>query len=359
MSNPLIVLTFEGFSPAALSCYGSSWNQTPLIDSIAGNGSVWDRCLATTDDPNESLRAIVRQLLSSEQSEDGSVELLTDVPSMADGKVDPFFDRIDVFKSDPRTEPASDVIDSQLGQLFAAAIQRDADEMPWRTLWIHSGFLTSQWDAPRDADASDVDSTDFALEEETNDGASGPPLVFDSVDPPRFELTGDEHPDLITSWMRTYGSQIRMIDLLSEMLLGSIDHRRAQVVIAGVSGFRFGQAGWIGHRCGPLRSRDVHVPMIQSGNAPVRHTPMTSTELAARMIVRSDIEDPADLATLPGRELQLSIESNRSQSNRFTDDWFFVRDQDSTEHLYSKPDDIDDFNDVARVRPDVVDQLDN
>jgi hypothetical protein len=52
-------------------------------------------------------------------------------------------------------------------------------------------------------------------------------------------------------------------------------------------------------------------------------------------------------------------QSDRTEHAVTTPDWFYVQDHDQSEHLYLKPDDIDDFNDVARLRPDIVEQLIN
>ena len=40
-----------------------------------------------------------------------------------------------------------------------------------------------------------------------------------------------------------------------------------------------------------------------------------------------------------------------------TSGWSFVRDHDGSDHLFLKPDDVDDTNDVGRLRSDVVDRL--
>ncbi len=150
---PLIVLTLEGLSPAALSCYGSSWNRTPVIDSLAASGCVWDRCYATSDEPDRAFRQMVRRLLAGPSSSSGTVELQTDVPSVISESVDRHFDRIDLVTSDAATSgnhPASEIIETQLGRLFASAIARTGQSPSWQVLWIHSGFLTRRWDAPRD-----------------------------------------------------------------------------------------------------------------------------------------------------------------------------------------------------------------
>jgi hypothetical protein len=54
---------------------------------------------------------------------------------------------------------------------------------------------------------------------------------------------------------------------------------------------------------------------------------------------------------------QVETQSKQSQIAVTTSRWFFVRDNDSSEHLFLKPDDLADFNDVGRIRGDVMEQL--
>ncbi len=369
MQHPLTVLTFEGLSPAALSCYGSSWNRTPVIDAIAADGILWDRCLAISDDPNAVFHRMVMRLLGSIDRGRGPVELITDVPSITAGLDDGCFDRVEVLTTDPpRHEdlPETDPLETQLGRLFASAIQRDVQNPSSSAgvLWLHSGFLASRWDAPREFDPIDDRVEPEMLEQQVVQDeiytANLPPTVFDSVVPPRIELSGQEHPDLVTSWMNTYAIQIQLLDSLLAILSDAIANRESRLVVAGSSGFRLGQGGWIGHHAGPLRSRDIHVPMICSRCGPLRFSQLCSTDWAAAEIGRlvSDAEPnvPWHLQTDGTR---IEVESSRARKILVTPKWFFIRQDDGDEHLFFKPDDIDDFNDVARVRPDVVADLEN
>jgi hypothetical protein len=103
----------------------------------------------------------------------------------------------------------------------------------------------------------------------------------------------------------------------------------------------------------------IWCPSGNSGSDPIRFPKLTSSESVAMAIGRSIHQSPAaELWKIETGQPKIEIESARSPKNLTTDDWFFVRDHDSTEHLYSKPDDADDFNDVARVRPDIVSLLD-
>jgi hypothetical protein len=273
--RPLVVLSLEGLATSALGCYGSSWNQTPAIDAIAGSGCVWDRCIATSDDPNAVLREIIDPGDDGEAGisggrdwaetwrQRGAVELLTDSPSV-EGLSGSCFDRICALQFDEPSSsdvPVAEIDRSQLGQLFAAAIERDGEDKPWSVLWLHSGFLTRSWDAPRDLfpidevdDTAAPPSEDVELleaEPSSEPTLDSPPPIFDAVVPPQIKLDDQTHPDLVNSWMRTYGCQVRLLDLLIEVLLGSLSAEDPYVVIMGTSGFRLGQGGWIGHRPSP------------------------------------------------------------------------------------------------------------
>lgn len=87
--RPLLVLSLEGLTPAALGCYGSSWNRTPAIDAIADTGCVWDRWLATDDQPSKMFLQMVESLDQTNHWKEkwqanGTIDLITDVEDIAD-----------------------------------------------------------------------------------------------------------------------------------------------------------------------------------------------------------------------------------------------------------------------------------
>ena len=380
--RPLIVLSLEGLARSALGCYGSSWNRTPAIDAIAGTGCVWDRWIATSDDPAAVLRGTIDSAPSvwaDAWRARGSVELLTDVPALVDGLSCPSFDRVDAIEMEQPSaigRPVSELAESQLGQLLAAAIERASQADPWSLLWLHSGFLTRRWDAPRDLFAIDEPDDDLqqpdeevellAVESNRAEELERLPPIFPALIPPQIAIDNQTHPDLVTSWMRTYGCQICLLDLLIEVLMRSLRSRHdpessPYVVLLGTSGFRLGQGGWLGHRPENLRSADLHLPMIVSDHGPLRVAEVTSSD-ALPDILRDLGKGPgplisADRWSEPKHASQVVTKSGRAQYSVTTSRWFFVRDNDSSEHLFLKPDDVEDFNDVGRLRKDIVQQL--
>ena len=385
--RPLLVLSLEGLTPAALGCYGSSWNRTPAIDAIADTGCVWDRWLATDDQPSNMFLQMVENLEKTKHWKDkwqanGSIDLITDVKDIADQFEKLPFDRmVSLHDQEQQQEqtPAEDIVETQLGRLVAAAIERDADKEDWSLLWLHSDFLTKRWDAPRymalmdEGDEHSLAPSDevelLENDNEVTEMVEKLPPYFEDLTPPSFQLPTEAHPDLVMSWMRTYGCQIRMLDVLIEILLTSLKAEDPQLLIVGTSGFQLGQHGWIGHRLGPLRSADIRLPLIVSDLGPL-HLPQLSggdtfPNLLDQIANHSSPEGPSSPMWSPEQWCQsdegtsVITKSDRTTHAVTTPDWFYVQDHDLSEHLYLKPDDIDDFNDVARLRPDIVEQLIN
>lgn len=377
IDRPLLVLTLDGLATAALGCYGSSWNRTPAIDAIAGEGCVWDRWIADADEPASVLREVMeaRPLdWTAAWRERGSLELLTDSPSLIEDMDGVCFDRVEAFEFELPNEhdsPVRDIADSQLGRLIAAAVDRGSRDDSWSVLWIHSSFLTQRWDAPRELfpidevdEAADgpVEQVELLVDEaDTPQELERIPPIFDAMIPPCIELDEQAHPDLVTSWMRTYGCQVVLADLLVDLWMQSLADRDPYLVLMGTSGFRLGQGGWIGHRPASLRSPELRLPMIVSSCGPLR-IPQLSTSAAMSNILK-------DLAACRGGliaedcwiektdDVRIETSSDRAKYAVTTPGWFFVRDSDDSEHLYLKPDDVDDFNDISRLRRDVVHQL--
>lgn len=378
----LIVLSLDGLATSALGCYGSSWNSTPAIDSLAAAGALWDRWTATSDDPLELLSGWLgagRADWMSPWRSGGAVELLTDDRRLIDRGLGEHFDEAWLVEPEAEGEaawPAEDPAETQFGRLIASATERSAEgNHPWSVLWLHSQFLVRQWDAPRGL--FPVDPIETELEEgpseevellaepwqETDDVEQEPPPLFDTVEPPRFELGEARHPDLVTSWMRTYGCQIRLIDLLLDVLRESLAPLDPVVVVTSTGGFNLGQNGWIGPRCGPLRSSEVRLPLIVGAGPPIRSPRLTATDrlpeiLAALREADRPLVSPQQWSESDSEfEPAVSTDARGGQPAVTTARWFWVRDNELDEHLFLKPDDADDVNDVHRLSPDAVEQL--
>jgi len=189
MPDRWIVISLDAFANLALGAYGSSWNTTPNIDSIAAGGITWDRAVVPFDDTVQTLRDCWsapsddpdRGNWIAQCLEHGHVELiLGDDPAGRDqsqaiaqlaGEVG--FDRCTVVEVKLGEEPSEEIESTAIAELFAALVERlqevaEAEDSsaatgsPWSVLWLHSDLLARHWDAPRWL--FPVDQTDEAVE---------------------------------------------------------------------------------------------------------------------------------------------------------------------------------------------------
>ena len=382
MAQRLIVLSLDGLTTSAISSYGSSWNDTPTLDRLASQGTVFDRWIATHDDPANMLQS----WLASESGDvadcfapwcdRGAAELLTDC-AQTFSQFRERFDQATLVESDlTSTEvdhlvAGEDIEATRYAQLIGAAIERNLDDDPWSVLWIHSGFLRSCWDAPRDLytidelEEIDEPSDDVELIELDNPAEQAAPEyvppIFDSVRPPVVQLDPKSHPDLLTAWMRTYGCQVCLVDTLIAFLIQCVRDKDVNFVVTGTSGFSLGQNGWIGADAGPVRSSHTRLPLVISGTPPVRVSRLTSAatlpQIVESLATTTQIISAQHWSQDDDPKTQIRTESSRSANVVTTSNWLFVEENDGQPHLFLKPDDIDDANDVASLRQEVVDEL--
>ncbi len=401
----MLLFTLEGFTPAAISCYGSSWNRTESIDAIAAAGTTWDRLITPITDPLAQLD----RWLTNAQFPAGEMTVVTDDDRLAALASSEAIGELIVIA--PRGEMVAESMeDTTLGSLAAIAAEQLADNPH---VWLHSRFLTRAWDAPRELfpleyfDEEDFGPLDPAesLEQEFNEvqerKSSVPPILM-TLRPPQLQLQPHDDPDLIMAWMRTYGCQIRLVDAMIGLLrpLAAESGHRA-IAVAGTSGFSLGQNRWIGHRAGPLRSCHLHVPLLMSTLSRGVHEGSVSGCGIRERLVRSTDILPGMVAAMADQAIASPISpaqwaayehatpentgTGHSQFNSngvmtqhhganvaiTTDEWFYVttaasgegeslppaNEVDDLGHLFLKPDDLCDTNDVVRLKPVVASEL--
>lgn len=403
--RPLLVISASGLSTASLGCYGSSWNQTPAIDSLAAGGCVFDRWISTRDDDRDLPCCFDRVDQWIEPWKQAGSTILVREPDRAhradavqnvDGASE--FDtliQLDAFEAPSASEirdhtgslgsplePAEEIDETRLAAQMATVIEQDAtSDGDWSLMWLHTEFLKTCWDAPRflfpidevefDTEPEPIESFDTSDQETDRPSI---PAIMPGCQVPRIDLNDPrvpslDHPDLVTSWMRTYGCQVRLLDLMIQILTQSLIRDDVRIMVLGTSGFSLGQNGWIGHRAGPLRSLDCRLPMIVGNSGPIRMPQPTPSDQLTTILRElggtCGTKDGSMTWCSPDRWVEssgpsqhpVSTKSDRALDAITTPGWFFVRDPDQSEHLFLKPDDVEDYNDVARLRPDVVDTL--
>ncbi|MEM6981291.1 MAG: hypothetical protein AAF539_16655, partial [Planctomycetota bacterium] len=272
----MLIMTLAGMTPFALSCYGSSWNRTTAIDGIAVGGCVWDQVVTTRPNSIEQFE----QWLSSDPLAGKDTSLVTDDADLASSPISDHFDEITLIE-EPVAITAASIEETRWAALMAVAMTALERK---RVVWVHSRFLITAWDAPRDL----FKDTHFHDVDEDDDDAL--PARFNDVIPPKITLDGSEHPDLLAAWMRTYGCQIQLIDTMLEVILQTIDPT-LPIVLAGTSGYCLGQRNRIDHRyrlddnesfCGA--SALYRVPMLTNLYTGLRVPELTALDQLAELI---------------------------------------------------------------------------
>lgn len=378
-AKPLIIVSLEGIAPNALSCYGCSWNQTPTLDEISSRGWIWDRLIAENDDPKELLKTWVHNDVAwaNQFKKLGPLVLISD---QEDHDFDNHcFDEITILPVEPiheEQQPADEAFETRFGQLIATAIERISQPDKTGAIWIHSTFLNQSWDAPSLLDSEEEESDPYLAEHQTEDDGNVeveqeiadfddvgvPELVATSVVPPSFKLEPKDDPDLLPQWMDRYGNQVKLLDLMLGYLVEEVERVDAQLMFIGTSGFRLGQNKEFGLHPAHLRYSDIHIPLLLTGRGPLRIPHLTGSQEVIDLLLELGRNDDRDYPAERWAESRSSVRSISIQSSRcryaVTDpNWFCVIESDGEESLFLKPDDIDDYNNVARLRPDVVDDL--
>ncbi len=415
MPERWIVISLDGLANLALGPYGSSWNSTPTMDRLAAQGTTWDRVIVPSDDVAETLHQCwtadvggrswvqaCRQFGRVEMFLNRDVSRLEPADRLAQIATQAGFDACTLVNWQTAEEPADEIEATAFAHLVMALLERlqpndpstdgpFADRAPdWSVLWLHSDFLAGYWDAPRwlfplqemdqsdePIDPSDPEHWDQDVEQAAGKvGPGDPPAALqNTVQPPHYRISPGDHPDWVTSWMQTYGCQVRLVDHVIEWileLLGQLDQDIGFAML-GTSGMSLGQNGWIGNRAGPVRSPQIQVPVILHvpGQPPLRWPELLALpETLARIMPGALPPDSLSWARLtdrppPGSAAAQSQDyfprvvthSERAANVVTTPQWFFVRDPDDQTALFLKPDDRDDANDVASRCREVIEQL--
>jgi arylsulfatase A-like enzyme len=285
---------------------------------------------------------------------------------------------------------AREIAQTELARLFAATcdvIRRSAnvpvaDEIPEgrpRLIWVHSRGMYGPWDAP-------VHLQESLLDE-------GDPPALEKVTSPDIELSPAQNPDTAFRYHCAYAAQVVVLDacwtVLMETLVTARHANPWLVVLLGLRGFPLGEHGRIGGVDQRLYGEQLQVPWLM--RCPTLQGALTrSPALTSHLDLLPTIVDvidggatefPEDIdgtsilplisrLTAPWRDWLVSTNETGGAAIR-TPNWCLRQDAisppDSTERLNSpaggelfvRPDDRWEANDVAKLCPEVVEQLAN
>lgn len=397
-TRSLIVLSFDALATSPLGPYGCSWLETPGLCRLSAASIVFDRIIAASLSPQAVLEGFLRDprsgasVAATASSRGLPTWLFTDsraaaeIPAVADFDETIWIDRQpEGAAADEPVTPASEIEEMQYARLLAAALaRREALAASPHLLWIHSSSLAHRWDAPHALrDADDAYQDDDELSEADPLVAADIEAARQSVTPPHLRLEDHADPDLVLAWMSAYGAQVRAVDALIDVLLDTLEEGTSEggvetdLVVASTSGFALGEHGWLGAAAGPPRSPRLQLPLIirHSGREPLRSLhPASSNRVAATLVemLRGDEAGRGEASLLrdttpdrwatPPESLEPVCETDGSDLApgavlKTTPGWFYARDGEGDEHLFLKPDDRNDANDIASRESEVVETL--
>ncbi|MHC4403167.1 MAG: sulfatase family protein [Planctomycetota bacterium] len=371
-----IVLVVDRLHAGYVGAYGNCWIETPSLDRLASQATVFDQFLIGTPQREALCRSYwlgqhplcpgarvdeTATLPSLLASHDVATLLASDEPVVCRHPLAGAFDS--TLHLDP-PEPGRvcrNVDQTHLAQSFAQIIDRVESVSEPFLLWCHLASLGRCWDAPWEFRARYVEP-----------GDPDPP---ESAEVPSRRLEEDEDPDRLLGITQAYAGQVSLLDVclgaLLEFLDGHPARRRTLLAVVSARGFPLGEHGSVGTCDSSLYAELVHVPLLirfpDSLGEAARCQALTqpadlfSTLLdwwgagdrpdspgAATLmpLVRGDVESIRDRLCLAAAEGHRAIR---------TPAWYFLDAADP--ELFLKPDDRWEVNDVSDRCADIVELL--
>ena len=245
-SPPAILVTIDRLPAWMLPAYGCSWVAMPALDGLAGRGVVFDRVIATSDDPRETLGQIVAGPQAAARAAGRGLALVTDDAEVAAGLAAAAA-AVKLVEARPVAACAASAEETSLGRLFAAAVETLAAR-PHDGLWCHVASLGVAWDAAEEFRDAYVDPED------------PPPPPGAAV--PDFSVSADTDPDLLVGVRQAFAGQLTLLDRCLGALLALPEAQGRTVLVAGVRGMPLGLHGRIGTGPLPPSGELVHLPAI-------------------------------------------------------------------------------------------------
>jgi arylsulfatase A-like enzyme len=385
----ILVVAVDGLRASALGAYGNTTYPTPALDRFATESLLFDNCYAPSADLADIYRALWQSLHPARTSS-GSLHgpmprlvknlgyhstLVTDqsqVVALAD--VADFHECVHLAPAAETVAPhtgADDVSHTELARTFAAVselISRSPSQP--QLVWAHARGMYGQWDAPLELQQSLLD----------DDG----PSPIESVTPPDLELHAGHDSDDVFRYGCAYAAQVLVLDECWHRLAEAIEVAAGDgswlVILIGARGYPLGEHRRIGGVDSRLYSEQLHVPwlirfpdargQLARSGALTSHLDVTPTLIewicreGGSAPLNVDGSSAVPLATRTSgawREALLANSSDGSYALR-TSNWCLRTGQNGaaesdTAELYVRPDDRWEANDVAKLCPDVVEEL--
>ncbi|MFM1903616.1 MAG: hypothetical protein RLZZ440_1516 [Planctomycetota bacterium] len=377
-ASPLLIVTVDRLPAWLLPPWGCTWSSMPTLTSLAARGVVFDRCLATSDDPAATLTVLGGggpavtgpggwPLLAAACEAGLAPVFITDDPDLAAGADNgPTGPTIVHVPMRPAETAAADEAATNLGRLFAAAAERLASSAH-RLVWCHAASLGETWDMPAEYREAYLDPDD------------PPPPAGTRV--PNLMIDAQTDPDLIVAVRHVFAGQLTLLDHCLGRLVEGIPHggRGWAILVAGVRGLGLGLHGRLGPGPMPPFGELIHLPAIvvdPAGRMAAQRVGglITPADLAATLLEAAGRPAPQSADPRLGRSLMPLLHdwtwpgrdrvicSAVDGTAVATAAWLLVSPSaagsaSAIPRLFAKPDDFFELSDVADRCPAVAEEL--
>lgn len=384
--SQILVVAVDGLRANALGSYGNTTFPTPALDEFAAQSFVLDECHA----PSPELSAIYRAAWQSVHPARRTVgqdlhalrhllakagyraTLITDEPELLHQVDTSLFAKL-VQLSDEVNKPvlknrATEITDTTLAKVFTAAgewIESQGTHHP-QLIWIHARGMYGPWDAP------------LELQESLLDEGDPPPI--EETTPPNLILLGSDDPDLAFRYSCAYAAQVMVLDAcwrnLQRIIDSQPDAQNWLVMLIGLRGYSLGEHGYIGGEDVRLYGETLHVPWIvrfpaERARLMRSHRLVSHLDILPTLVSCANESHKQELSydgrsilplvgssRAPWEDIHLAVGPDGQRAIR-TAEWCLkvaASSEDASE-LYVRPDDRWEMNNVAKLLPDVVQNL--
>lgn len=374
-----IIVAVDRLHAGYLGCYGNAWVLTPEFNRLAAEGFVFDQCLIDSPQLAEIYESYWLGSHVSERRGRGAAQtpfaglleaagrattLICDDVEVCEHPLASAFGEVIRYDApadagDSESRGGGDPAETHLARFFAVACEWLAAAREPFCLWLHTGALGAEWDAPYE----------FRRQYADEDGPSAP----DFRDVPRRMLPEDYDPDELLGICQAYAGQVSLLDLalggLLELVRSGSLASNTLLAVTSARGFPLGehrrigpvddalygelvQAPWLLRMPDGLGAMDRSQALVQpadlfatllDGLQIARPAPCGSGQ-SALPLVRGDQQWLRDHACIFGPHGERGLR---------TPAWYLRRPVRAAEseapraELYAKPDDRWEVNDVA------------
>jgi arylsulfatase A-like enzyme len=369
----LICVVVDRVHAGMIGAYGNSWIHTGHLDQLACESFVFDQAYIDSPDLARLYRAywIGLHAAAPEPTRGASLPrlfaangmhtvLITDDPEVDGLGLAAEFSEQVLVDAQPVSEPADDVLETQLARLFGAATEWLASAPQPFCLWLHARGMAAPWDAPLAL------RNQYAEEED--------PQPPDFVEVPSRRLSEDYDPDELLGITHAYAGQMSVLDLCLGALADEVRQGplAANTLLTWLSarGFPLGEHRRVGPCDHALYNELVQIPwsmrfpdglaQMARSQALVQPADLPGSLLDWLGIPRSALgsgQATSLLAIVRGevdsiRDHQCMLAPHERAIR--TPAWLLRQPASSAPELYSKPSDRWEVNEVANLCPDIV-----